>query len=117
MHIADLNECLEELPEISVLEYFRSRPAGARFRWTGKDAVDADSKDFVGPIFVDDRAVEYVVHRTLGAPAREAKVSRVTRPNGTTRLQDMTCSDDISHDVRKALLAFVADAAALKKAG
>jgi hypothetical protein len=116
MHIADLNECLAELPEISVLEYFRRRPAGGPFRWTGKDAVDG-ADDFVGPIFVDDRGIEYLVRTSGIMPDAEPRVCRVTRPNDTRRVQDMTRSSDVPTDLRKALVAFVADYAALKMAG
>jgi hypothetical protein len=101
MNITDLNECLSELPEISVLEFFRGPPVESPFRWTGEDAIDAHSADLIGPIFVDDRGIEYVVHMSS-----EKKVSRVTRPNNTVRFQDMTCSSDVPPDLRQALIVF-----------
>lgn len=108
MHITDLNECLAELPEISVLELFRARPPGASFRWTGEEAIDGGPSDLVGPICVDEHAIEYVVRPVLnGATVSHAEVCRVTRPNNTLQFRDMTRSRDVPASVKKALIAFV----------
>jgi len=44
MHITDLNECLSELPEISILEFFRPRsPVSGPFSWSMEQPVDRPS--------------------------------------------------------------------------
>lgn len=127
MNITDLNECLSELPEISVHDlYSKRQPIESAIRWTGEDALDAHSTDCVGPIVVDNCGIEYVVHAMDALLEKahachepitcDAKVSRVTRPNNTVFFQDMTHSCDISPDLRRALLAFAVTKALAKVA-
>ena len=110
MHLSDLNECLTELPEISVLEYFRPRQSiGSSFRWTGEEAIDGGPTDLVGPICVDDRGIEYVVRPVPEGTMinRQPEVCRVTRPNNTVQFHHMTRSCDVPAGVRRALIDFV----------
>ena len=40
MNITDLNECLSELPEISVMEFYRPRsPISGPFNWAVRETV------------------------------------------------------------------------------
>jgi hypothetical protein len=108
-----LEECLVELPLFGNSSMKGFRKVSEPFRYID-DAIDGGAQDIVGPIYAGSDGTEYLAQvpeysrdgTTTIIDLPRSRVFKVTRPNKTTQLREMTRSD-APQSVRDALLAVV----------